>query len=167
MHHKKHKNLFVIDNKTGLASFPILEQKYKIKNLVTYDNQKWGNMNNKFACTTNNIENIQNREFKITQIVRAKTVFNMTTPPEDTILHMNNQTYNYLKYTNKPNPNGYKYILVRTNAIVYEQQKYPTEFVTEPSDRAIIVLVNPSWNGIVIMHIGMPHNYFKGYISKR
>lgn len=151
-------NSFSINSNTGLGSFTDLDRKYNIKNYVTYDNSIWGNMNPLFEVSSKRALEIEENDRKLSEIVKVKTSFVLTTPPEDTLMIMNKNSLDYLEAINKSDEYGYKYISIRTNGIIYEKSglKDRIGFIVAPADCAVFIIAHPDWKGLILMHIGFP-----------
>ncbi|MBU0709053.1 laccase domain-containing protein [Patescibacteria group bacterium] len=145
---------FVINQKTGLGSFPELEDKFGVRNYVTYSNNVWGNMNPFFADSREVRDEIAKKDKQIADLLKTKFVGVMTTPPEGTIIQLSERMRWYLNYTAKPDDQGYKFVPLEANAVVLTARE--AEVVFAPRDCAVMLFVHKNWPGVLCLHLGAP-----------
>jgi len=165
---------FTVNQATGLGSFPELKTKFGIINFITYSNKIWSNMNPFFAKNDDKRKEIEKKDQKLADIVGTKFVGVITTPPEGTLIHFDKNMYEYLNSTNKEDEKGYKFVLVRANAVILTVPN--TELVFAPSDCPIGIFAHKDWQGVIAMHLGSPQvaqrlhdktlSFFKGLFDE-
>lgn len=146
---------FQIDPKTGLGTFPALNTK-GITNITTCDNKIWGNLNPYYSKTEAEKLEIEEKDHQLSQLLQAKTCLVLTTPPEETILSLDTENLDYLKHGNPPDNAGFRYILIRANAIIAHNLQERVEFVVAPHDCPIVFFKHATWPGCIVMHLGAP-----------
>ena len=159
---------FVVDRNTGLAFFPSLEKSFGIKNFITYDNSKWGNMAYSLAETEAEKQRIKRLDRKLMRLTGAKYSFVMSTPPEATLLVLDKPQITYLLKGSVLEKTPGREILVRANSVIAERFKIPYQIVVGPADCAVFIGVfkkQPvNFNGVIVMHIGFPQVYQRLHI---
>lgn len=154
---------FVINKKTGLASFNRLKKEFGILNYVTYDNQVWGNMNQKFSKSKMEVKEIDIKDRKIADLLNCKFIGVLTTPGEATILDFDEPTFRYFNKSNKKSKGGYKFVRIAANAIILSVSGI--ELVLAPRDCPVFILAHKKWKGLVCIHIEAPQ-VFQGLHNK-
>lgn len=147
---------FIID-KNGLGSFPILETQFGVKNVATVDNSVWGNMNPYYADGEDDKKRIEKNDRKITEMLGAEAVFEMTTPIEDTFIDLTKETIQLLRYKNRKYNSQVEELVffpLRANAVILTERNI--ELVAAPADCAIAVCAHPVWKGVIVIHVGGP-----------
>jgi copper oxidase (laccase) domain-containing protein len=142
---------FVIDESKGIGYFKSLTEDLNAPNLVTYDNEKWGNMSPYYAQSEDEREEIENKDEKIREMLGIKRTLAMTTPPENTLIEVNNNVLKSLFIEEKTS------IPIRANAvIVSEKLKNDYGVVMAPKDCAAVVIKSKDSDIAAILHIGAP-----------
>lgn len=162
-------SIFAVDSTTGLASFTDLDQKFGITNKITYDNRRWGNMNDYFTDSDTGKELIREKDQQLASLVGAKNVAIMSTPPEGTFLHYDNPLHQSLQLGVEPDHQGYKFYLLRANGVILDVPDIEVLFA--PRDCTIMAIVHPAWSGVGLLHLGAPqtiqgvHRHFFTYLN--
>lgn len=143
---------FVIDKSKGVGYFNSLQEDFNTPNLVTYDNEIWGNMNPFFAESGREREEIKEKDRRIREILGIKRSLVLTTPPENTFLEINNNVLKSLSFNNKESA-----ISLRANALVVSEELEDNwGVVVAPKDCAVVVMKSKDTDVMVVLHIGAP-----------
>ncbi len=146
-------NLDALEN--GLLTY--ISPNSTLKVATTYEGKIWGNMNPFFSTSDKEKDIIKSNDHKLSDYLETKTAFVLTTPPEDTLMNLNIETFSSLSLRNKPDDSGYKYIPLRANAIIAETiLDNPYEIIFAPADCAILVIKPLDTNVTIAIHIGSP-----------
>jgi hypothetical protein len=143
---------FVIDNDRGIGYFKSLWDDFKTPNLVTYDNQIWGNMSKFFSNTDDDIKRVESNNQKLKDILGIEYLLSMTTPLENTFIDINKSVLKSL-FFEKDN----KHFPIHCNAIIVtEKLDLNIGVVVAPRDCAVVVLKSKKTAVSIVMHLGFP-----------
>lgn len=143
---------FQINKEEGLAFFPRLENRFGIRNAVTWDNVIWGNMNDGFASSEEDLRRIKNNDLTLAEHMDVSRVLASKTPIDATISYIDDATADYLLRKELFQTKELKTNLISANAVVLTARAVSVVFA--PRDCAIVSIVHPSWKGTLLMHIG-------------
>lgn len=146
------KTSFEIDSETGLASFPDLEKRFGVRNAVTWETSIWGNMNDGFTTSGEDLKRIKENDQKLAGYLGVRRVLASKTPIDATISCIDDATVDYLLRDELFEPDALKINLISANAVVLTTRGVSVIFA--PRDCALVSIVHPSWNGTLLMHIG-------------
>ena len=158
---------FVISKEKGIGYFKSLQEEFSTPNLVTYDNDMWGNMNPYFAKDDKEKEDILRKDREVMNLLGVSKVLAMTIPLDNTFLEINNRVLSSLFFQNESTS-----VPVHANAVIIsESLDTNTGVVVSPRDCAVVVLKSKESNISVIVHIGAPqifqglHEHIMLYLS--
>lgn len=143
---------FQINKEKGLAFFPRLENRFGICNAVTWDNVTWGNMNDGFASSEEDVHRIKINDQKLAEHMHVSRVLASKTPVDATISCIDDAAANYLLRDELFPSQELKMNMISANAVVLIARGVSVIFA--PRDCALVSIVHPSWNGTLLMHIG-------------
>lgn len=139
----------------GLLKFQALKND-KLKIITTYDNKIWGNMNPFFARSEEEKLRIEQNDNKIANLLETPDSFVLTTPPENTICNLNYAVKSQLTKRNKGDEYINKFVLLRTNSVIYQRDNKKASFIVAPSDCPVIVITDKTRSFVIILHMGFP-----------
>ncbi|MCA9397922.1 laccase domain-containing protein [candidate division WWE3 bacterium] len=146
---------FIVDSKTGLGHFKRLEEFFGVKNAVTFDSKRWGNMSPKYAINDNEKKEISGKDQVLaTDYFDTDTLISVSTPLEPSLLHVTKETVKVLDYANQRSGDGFLEPIITANIVVLEVPDI--EVVFAPADCAILYVVVNGFDGVLAMHIGAP-----------
>ena len=141
----------------GLAFFPELEDSFGVPNAVTYDNDLWGNMNPYHSLSEEDKLRIAKNDRIIAKQMGVDHIMPLTTPPEDTFMHLERDSYEYLRLMSAKKNDPFTETLLKANAVVVDDSiERAFELVIAPADCATLLFVHPEWDGFIFMHVGSP-----------
>lgn len=141
--------------KDGLLYFTELEND-PIQILTTYDNSIWGNMNPKFAKSETELNQITAKDIKLQKILNTKVAISFTTPFEDTIIDLDDNSFKYLNFTEIENKFGIKNLTVRANSGIIYPCEGNNSYIFAPRDCPIFFIIPPERQFILAIHLGAP-----------
>jgi len=142
---------FTIDSHTGLAHFTELHQ-LGVRNVVTYDNAVWGNMNDGFVESSAEKNRIAENDVELARHLEVERVLASKTPVDATITHIDEATTAYLLRDELFTDQAFRLALIHANAIILTEPGVSIVFA--PRDCAIVSFVHPRWHGTLLVHIG-------------
>lgn len=136
----------------GLLTFRDLPKGVNI--YTTYDGKLWGNMNSYFSTTEEEKNEIIIKDKKISDSLKTKLTFVCTTPSEDTIEFLNNESIASLQFSKRND--DYNYISVRCNGLIAKRQNFPYEVVYALSDCPVLTIIPKESDLVISAHLGAP-----------